>query len=159
MITLRGQMVGIELIGIDMGTATDSLRDRLKSAIKESADELLAAARSRARVKTGSLRDSIAVEGPNVYGTKQIVARVGTPAFYARFLESGFTPNPRFKSRFDETGKRRSAWKRNPRGKAKWSAWEQRNGPREVFRYAFMKPAIEATRNSIRSRLEAVVGR
>jgi hypothetical protein len=140
---VTGRLVGAETIIGDLTRYSDTIRARLKDAVEVSARELVARARARAPVKTGALRSSITGEGEQT--EKRMLMRVGTPVFYGRFLESGWTPNPRKKT--DTT------WKRNPRKAKDWNDYAKQRGGRRIVSHPFLKPSIAAMRTTIRERL------
>ena len=146
MVTLKGKLVGAETIQQSMVFLGETVRQRLREAVAESAQALVSVAKGHVRRDTGTLAGSIGWQ-PNEVPWKRITARVGTEVIYGRFLESGWTPNPR----------KSAGWKRNPRKASQWKEYDKVHGGRRIIAYPFLKPSMNVLRNGIRARLEAAI--
>lgn len=83
-ISLRAEVTGAKEIIARLGDVDASARDGLSDGLAEAAESLRREARSAAPVRSGKLRDSIAVAGDALPGFA-VTAR----APYARFVEFG----------------------------------------------------------------------
>ena len=149
MFTLKGKLVGAEVIKTNMLRVLDSTKMKLRDAIADEAQKVAAIARAQAPKKTGALAGSIASQGIEVED-KRIHGVVGTPLFYGKFQESGFTPNPR---------KSGVKFKRNPRNAKGWALKLGKDGGRQIYANPYLKPAIAERRSAIRARIQAVLDR
>ncbi|MEI6225511.1 MAG: HK97 gp10 family phage protein [Deltaproteobacteria bacterium] len=170
-IRLQGKMVGAETVAVDLRQFSATLRLRLRSEVQAQAAQLVGAARALAPRKTGALAASIQASGMET--DKAILAAVGTDisrsgAFYGRFQESGYTPNPRhtFIGTSSVLGpwgpavvsarKAKGSWQRNPRTQAHWKAYAEQRGGRRIVAHPFLKPALAQLRGTFRERLTAI---
>lgn len=142
---LTGRMVGAETIVTDLRRLEGTIRQKLRDEVARLAQELAVRAAAAAPHKTGALRSSIRAQG--IENETAVTARVGTDLHYARFQESGWTPNP----------KKAAGWRRNPRKAVEWKAYQRQMGGRRIVAHPFLKPALASMRGTIRSRLLAVV--
>ena len=155
-IKIKGKLVGAETVVADISRLEVTLREQLKAEVRAAGEELTGRARALAPVLErphkgrvgGELRGSISALG--IETDKSISVEVGTEVFYGRFLESGWTPNPR---RSGET------WKRNPRKAKDWRAFVAQKGGRRIVAHPFLKPALGEMRDTLRDRLTAAVER
>ena len=144
---MKAKLVGAETIVGDLNRYSDTIRARLVAAVQASSLELVQRAKALAPKRTGNLQGSIYWQGQVT--EKRIIGNVGTDLHYGRFLESGWTPNPR----------KSTGWKRNPRTQKQWKAYAQARGGRKIFAHPFLKPALGPIRGTITQRLlEAVRG-
>lgn len=167
---LNGKMVGAETVVTDLRRHGDTIRAKLRAELQAAASELAATAAAMAPRKTGALAASIKAVGQET--ETKLLATIGTDiqrgmAFYGRFLESGWTPNPR--TRVANLGTvlgpwgpshasfTRAGWRRNPRSKAQWKAYSAARGGRKIVAKPFLKPALAQLRGRIRERMIAAV--
>lgn len=142
---LSGRLVGAETVVTDIRRHGDTIRARLKAEVEAQGRALQSRAAAMAPRKTGRLASSITSVGKET--DTQLQAVVGTDLMYGRFLESGFTPNPR----------KKAGWRRNPRKAVEWRAYARRHGGRRIVARPFLKPAVAAMRATIRGRLLATI--
>lgn len=168
---LSGKMVGAETVVTDIRRLNDTIRAKLRAEIRASAQELVGRAAALAPKKTGALAASIKAVGKE--SETALLASVGTDirhgmAYYGRFLESGWTPNPRTKIANVQSilgpwgpsylsGIERAGWKRNPRKAAEWRDYKRQHGKRRIVAKPFLKPALAQMRGRMRERLIAIV--
>ena len=143
---LYGRMVGVENLQMRLLGVSETIRENLREAVKEAAMLLVNEARRKVHRKTGYLAGSIFAT-PDEVEFKRITARVGTREFYGRFLESGWTPNPRLKP----------GWKRNHRSLKERRAQKELGVGRKVWAYPWLRPAQAAVANEIRLLLQRAV--
>lgn len=165
---INGKMVGAETIVTDLRRHGDTIRAKLRAELQASAQQLAATAAGLAPRKTGALAASIKSAGWET--ETQLLASVGTDikhgtAFYGRFLESGWTPNPKKKivnltvpgALNQYVVMDRAEWTRNPRKAKDWRDYARKHGGRRIVSHPFLKPALAQLRGRIRERMLAVV--
>lgn len=171
--SLIGKVVGIEKITGEFQLEKEIIRHRIRSEVGDLAIELLGVARGMAPHKTGALRGSMRWSGAAT--DKGVYAQVGTDEPLGRWMEFGWTPNPRrgTKAKYGKDGRvsvqgwtkggrkyrkgGSSEWTRNPRSKGDWADYIAIRGGRTVYSHPFLSPAFDSMRNTIRERLRAAV--
>ena len=146
MIKLTGKLVGVTGLQIEVDKLGESVKENLRRVVASAAPEVVALAHTYINDRSGNLSASLRAVGIEV-PDKRITARIGTDVHYGRYLESGWTPNPR----------RKEGWQRNPRRARDWQAYEQQRGGRMIRAKPFLRPAMAVLGPSIKEQLKDAV--